>query len=146
MAGSSPEAGIQLYNFTPHLTTSYSPYYLMFGRDLPPYHPVLPMYHVLGIMPSSDEDDQLDEYVASHQQRLIDVFLVPSRCSENESLKRRTRNDKSANASDLPVGCRVFVGNSRSEVEPTCRTTVDKSHIASRIARILPGTCMWLHF
>ena len=93
------------YNCTPHSTTSYSPYYLMFGRD-----PKLPLDHLLG-MPSSDEDDQLDEYVASHQRRLRDAFRVASRCSENESLKRRTRNDKSANASDLPVGCRVFVRN-----------------------------------
>ena len=93
------------YNCTPHSTTSYSPYYLMFGRD-----PKLPLDHLLG-MPSSDEDDQLDEYVASHQRRLRDAFRVASRCSENESLKRRTRNDKAANASDLPVGCRVFVRN-----------------------------------
>ena len=77
----------------------------MFGRD-----PKLPLDHLLG-MPSSDEDDQLDEYVASHQRRLRDAFRVASRCSENESLKRRTRNDKSANASDMPVGCRVFVRN-----------------------------------
>ena len=82
----------------------------MFGSDPPPDHPILPLDRVLG-MPSSDEDDQLDEYVASHQQRLIYAFLVASRCSENESLKRMTRNDKSANASDLPVGCRVFVGD-----------------------------------
>ena len=77
----------------------------MFGSD-----PKLPLDHLLG-MPSSDEDDQLDEYVASHQQRLRDAFRVAPRCSEDESLKRRTRNDKSANASDLPVGCRVFVRN-----------------------------------
>ena len=77
----------------------------MFGRD-----PKLPLDHLLG-RPSSDDDDQLDEYVASHQQRLRDAFRVASRCSEIESLKRRTRNDKSANASDLPVGCRVFVRN-----------------------------------
>ena len=96
------------YNCTPHSTTSYSPYYLMFGRD-----PKLPLDHLLG-RPSSDDDDQLDEYVASHQQNLRDAFRVASRYSENESLKRRTRNDKSANASDLPVGCRVFVRNVKS--------------------------------
>ena len=78
----------------------------MFGRD-----PKLPLDHLLG-RPSSDEDDQLYEYVASHQQPLRDAFRVASRCSENESLKRRTRNDKSANASDLPVGyIIVFVRN-----------------------------------
>ena len=77
----------------------------MFGRE-----PKLPLDHLLG-MPSSDEDDQLDEYVASHQQRQRDAFRVASRCSENESLKRRTRNDKSANASDLSVGCRAFDRN-----------------------------------
>ena len=93
------------YNCTPHSTTSHSPYYLMFGRN-----PKLPLDHLLG-MHSSGEDDQLDEYVASHQQRLRDAFRVASRCSETESQKRRMRKDKSANASDLPVGCRVFVRN-----------------------------------
>ena len=93
------------YNCTPHSTTSYSPYSLMFGRD-----PKLPLDHLLG-RPSFDEDDQLYEYVASRQQRLRVDFLVASRCSEKESLKGRTRNDKSANASDLPVGCSVFIRN-----------------------------------
>ena len=126
------------YNCTPHSTTSYSPYYLMLGRD-----PKLPLDHLLG-RPSSDDDDQLVEYVASHQPRLRDAFRVASRCSENESLKRRTRIDKSANASDLSVGCRVFVVNvKRSEVDPKCRTTGKKNHITCWIARILKETCIW---
>ena len=54
------------YNCTPHSTTSYSPYYLMFGMDSK-----LPLDHLLG-MPSSDEDDQLDEYGQSS--------TTPERC------------------------------------------------------------------
>ena len=77
----------------------------MFWRD-----PNLPLHHLLG-GPSAEEDGQLDEYVAKHQQRITDAFRMATIYNEKEALMRKTQNDKSANATNLPIGFRIFVRN-----------------------------------
>jgi transposase InsO family protein len=53
------------YNTTPHASTGFSPFYIMFGRD-----PRLPVDILLGIENSSPPIGDISKYLAVHQQRI----------------------------------------------------------------------------
>ena len=53
------------YNASPHASTGYSPFYLMFGRD-----PRLPVDALLGGSSETDGDGSVDDWLAVHQDRL----------------------------------------------------------------------------
>ena len=55
------------YNVVPPASTSYSPYYLMFGRN-----PRLPLNLMLG---ADEKDPPETDWLASHQDRLRDAYL-----------------------------------------------------------------------
>jgi transposase InsO family protein len=58
------------YNCTPHSSTSYSPYYLFFGRE-----PRLPIDAMLGLGDTSETGDgTIDEWVTDHYSRLCSAF------------------------------------------------------------------------
>ena len=97
---------VAAYNCTPHSTTQYSPHYLFFGRE-----PKLPVDRILGTDQTESGDGNLDEYVSDHFLRLTRAFQNASRSTEKEALRRKTWNDRTATASKLPVGARVFVRN-----------------------------------
>jgi len=54
------------YNATPHSSTGYTSYYLLFGRE-----PKLPVDILLGEeQPSEDQPNSVHEWLATHQSRL----------------------------------------------------------------------------
>jgi transposase InsO family protein len=94
------------YNCTPHSSTGYSPHYLFFGRE-----PRLPIDCALSTKQEFEEVENTDEWVAEHYRRLRAAFQSAVANTEKEALRRKTRADSVANASELPVGARVFVKN-----------------------------------
>ena len=96
---------VYAYNCTPHSSTKYSPYYLFFGRE-----PKLPIDHLFD--PSDDEEETgVDEWVASHWNRLSEAFRRAQETTEKEALRRHKRSDKRAKDTNLPIGARVFLRN-----------------------------------
>ena len=91
---------IYAYNCTPHSTTGYSPYYLLFGRE-----PILPVDHLLGGL--VDDTPLEEEWVVDHQQRLADAFSETQRQAE----LRKTRHDRHVNDTGLVVGTEVYIRN-----------------------------------
>ena len=75
------------YNVVPHASTSYSPYYLMFGRN-----PRLP----LDLMLRADEKDPPEtDWLASHQDRLRDAYLRAGEHLRQQADARKAISDQS---------------------------------------------------
>ena len=96
---------VYAYNATPHSSTSYSPYYLFFGRE-----PRLPIDDVLGV-DERTTDGGIDDWVSTHHQRLRDAFNSASTKTEAEALRRQGQLNRTAQDTNLPVGARVFLRN-----------------------------------
>ena len=94
---------VYAYNATPHATTGFSPFFLMFGRDAK-----LPVDMLFG-EPNDGTDS--DSWVAKHRKRLNAAY---SRALENIEMaahNRKERYDKKASPSIIEVGERVYLRN-----------------------------------
>lgn len=91
------------YNTTPHASTGFSPFYIMFGRD-----PRLPVDVLLGIENSSPPIADISEYLAVHQQRLQDAYKLVQDKLQQSYERRKVYANKNAKDSPLYVGQRVF--------------------------------------
>ena len=92
------------YNCTEHSSTGYTPYMLFFGRS-----PRLPIDLFLGGKPDKEGEVILDEWVADHYQRLQETFERASQNMKEPSDARRTRNDRKAIDTSIPIGQKVYV-------------------------------------
>ena len=88
------------------------------------------------VLPSSVK---MTEYVA------IYAFRIATRCNEKEGLKRKTRSDKSTNATDPRIECRDVGRNFRIRDEERCRPVGRQSRTNWRINQIMKGMCMPIH-
>ena len=70
------------YNCTPHSTTSYSPYYLFFGKK-----PTLILDHLPGSV--SQVKEKCSEWITEHQECLEKAFRLASERTEKEALQRK---------------------------------------------------------
>ncbi|KAJ8017850.1 hypothetical protein HOLleu_44491 [Holothuria leucospilota] len=97
------------YNATPHASTGFTPFFLMFGRD-----PRLPIDFLLG-GDVSDNEDVLDgtvpEWLASHTKTLQMAYKKAGEKLLLEADNRKQNYDRSAKESPLPLGTRVYLRN-----------------------------------
>jgi transposase InsO family protein len=115
---------IYAYNTTPHRSTKFSPYYLLFGRDAR-----LPVDTILGL-------DQLDsagdtpDWISVHQQRIHDAYKLAERHLNQSAHKRKKYADRHAKDLPLAVGQRVYYKQhgiqGRSKIQNRYRTEVYK--------------------
>lgn len=92
------------YNSTPHSSTGYSPYYLMFGFDAKlPVDTLLP----------AEEPLEAETWLSTHQNRLRDAHRQAKERLETEALQRRQRYDRHprTKASHIEIGERVLSRN-----------------------------------
>ena len=116
---------VYAYNVTPHATTGFSPYYLMFGRT-----PSLPVDLLLGDQP---QEDSQEDWVSRHIKRLSDAYEQASAQIRQKALKRKTRYDQKAKENPLHIGQHVYLRNrpmGRNKIQdawdPTVYVVVDK--------------------
>ena len=85
------------YNCTKHASTTYSPYYLMFGR-----HPRLPIDVEFGLPKSSSGDNSSkSRYVQKLRRRLNCAFQKASKIANQQAQKYKSSYDKSIKGPQL---------------------------------------------
>ena len=79
------------YNCTKHASTTYSPYYLMFGR-----HPRLPIDVEFGLpKPNSGDNSSKSRYVQKLRRRLNYAFQKANKYANQQAQKYKSSYDKS---------------------------------------------------
>ena len=95
------------YNTTPHSSTRYSPFYLMFGRDAK-----LKPDQWLGLDEESDEDtSKKDNWVTLHQKRLQEAYAIACDRLATAAKKRKVYADRKIKDVTLSVGTQVYLRN-----------------------------------
>ena len=89
---------VAYYNATPHSSTGYAPFYLMFGR-----HCRLPVDYLLGTLPDTAED-----WITDHARRLNSAREKVQDNVEQKRTSQKERYDKSAQDWPIEIGKKVF--------------------------------------
>ena len=93
------------YNCTKHASTTYSPYYLMFGR-----HPRLPIDVEFGLnKPNCGDNSSKSRYIQKLRRRLNYAFQKASKYSDQQASKYKKSYDKSAKGPQLHENDLVLV-------------------------------------
>ena len=93
------------YNCTKHASTTYSPYYLMFGR-----HPRLPIDVAFGLhKPNCSDNCSKSRYIQKLRRRLNYAHKKASKYSSERAQKYKTSYDKSVKGPQLQVNDLVLV-------------------------------------
>jgi transposase InsO family protein len=92
---------VHAYNATPHESTKYSPFYLMFGRE-----PRLPVDARLGL-PESEVEGGV--YVKELRKRLQKAYEIVQRMSEKAGAANKARYDAKVRGAVLAAGDKVLV-------------------------------------
>ena len=109
---------VDAYNVTPHATTGYSPFYLMFGR-----HPKLPVDMLFGLQEESEEET----WVTLHQKRLQDAYAVVNQRLKQAATARKQIFDRKARDLPIAVGTEVYLRNhppGRNKIQDAFRDCV----------------------
>ena len=92
------------YNCTPHGTTGYSPYHLLFGRP-----PRLPVDLLLGQEEDELQNQSVNEWLNNHQTRLRHAWEKAGEHIRTSAEKRKRRNDSKVFAPDIKIGELVYL-------------------------------------
>ena len=93
------------YNCTKHASTTYSPYYLMFGR-----HPRLPIDVEFGLnKPNCSDNSSKSRYIQKLRRRLNYAFQKASKYSDQQASKHKHSYDKSVKGPQLHENDLVLV-------------------------------------
>ena len=93
------------YNCTKHASTTYSPYYLMFGR-----HPRLPIDVEFGLnKPNCGDNSSKSRYIQKLRRRLNYAFQKASKYSDQQASKYKHSYDKSVRGPQLHENDLVLV-------------------------------------
>ena len=93
------------YNCTKHASTTYSPYYLMFGR-----HPWLPIDVEFGLnKPNCGDNSSKSRYIQKLRRRLNYAFQKASKYSDQQASKYKHSYDKSVKGPQLHENDLVLV-------------------------------------
>ena len=93
------------YNCTKHASTTYSPYYLMFGR-----HPRLPIDIEFGLnKPNCSDNSSKSRYIQKLRRRLNYAFQKASKYSDQQAKKYKQGYDKSVKGPQLQENDLVLV-------------------------------------
>jgi transposase InsO family protein len=91
-----------IYNATPHASTGFAPYHLLFGRE-----PRLPVDNFLNL--GTQQVEHMDEYVRAHAERVQETRTMALKRTQLKAKQRANRLNKKAKDYDLPVATRVLL-------------------------------------
>ena len=87
------------YNATPHASTGYSPYYLLFGLD-----PKLPVDLLLGLEDVTEDINESIDWLQAHQKQLRDGYIKAGEHLELHAHERKEAADAKSKDRQLLVG------------------------------------------
>lgn len=93
---------VSVYNATPHATTGFSPFFLMFGK-----HPRLPF----DSMHEPDSQPPTADWVGQHRRSLELAYRHVRRRLQEKAEKRKERFDRHVKVDPVQVGQKVFLRN-----------------------------------
>ena len=91
------------YNCTPHASTGYSPYHLLFGRE-----PRLPV-DILFDNEDTHQDQPVSEWLLGHKKRLRYAWKKAGEQLQESARKRKKANEGKVYAPDIKVGQFVYL-------------------------------------
>ena len=94
---------VYAYNCTPHSSTGYSPYYLMFGRD-----PQLPV-DILLKQGNESSDRNVSEWLSAHRNRLRYAWEKAGERTLHAANIRKERHDQRLCATPVNIGDLVYL-------------------------------------
>ena len=92
------------YNATPHASTGFSPFYLLFGRD-----PRLPTDGLLGTQEEQDTFEDMTDFVRNHQIKLQKAFAIVKLKLEQSAVIRGKYANRTAKEHPLFIGQKVLL-------------------------------------
>ena len=92
------------YNTTPHASTGYTPFYMLFGRDAR-----LPVDLLLGKISDDMVSYSPNEWVETHQRNMSTAYRHVRQKLDQAASVRKVRYDKKAKEAPLAIGTRVYV-------------------------------------
>ncbi len=110
---------VYAYNVTPHSSTGYSPYYLLFGVQ-----PHLPVDALLG--QESVMDDKPD-WLKVHQERLRDAHVRAKEYAERKAAERAKQHEEKVYCPAVEVGLHVYLRHrppGRNKIQDAWSSTV----------------------
>ena len=120
------------YNCTKHASTTYSPYYLMFGR-----HPRLPIDVEFGLPKSNSGDNSSkSRYVQKLRRRLNYAFQKATKVANQQANKYKSSYDKSIKGPQLQEGRHKL----QDKWEPEEYVVVEQPIAGTPVYRVQPVT------
>lgn len=92
------------YNSTPHTSTGYSPFYLMFGRE-----PRFPIDFLLGVPEDEEDDEDEESWMVTQRKALQAAYQRAEDNLHKEYLHRKQQFDKKAKDHKIEIGTLVYV-------------------------------------
>jgi len=103
------------YNVTPHSSTGFTPFFLLFGQN-----PRLFMDNLINFGSISDECK--DEWVLDHRRKMSWATMHAFEQLSKKASERKARHDIRASEHDIPVGSKVLIRNrvkGRNKIQDT---------------------------
>lgn len=110
---------VYAYNVTPHSSTGYSPYYLLFGIQ-----PHLPVDALLGQEPVTDDKP---DWLQVHQERLRDAHARTRKYAERKAAERARQHEEKVYCPAVDVGQHVYLRHrppGRNKIQDAWSSTV----------------------
>ena len=103
---------IHAYNCSPHSSTGYSPFFLMFGRE-----PKLPIDLMISIKKDTQESDNYNKYVQLWKRNMKEAYGIAYQNSVNHKKIDENRWNEKISITKLNIGDRVLIRNLRKNKE-----------------------------
>ncbi len=110
-----------MYNCTPHSTTAFSPYQLMFGRA-----PFLLIDQLFNTPQSSKARTTHEEWIKQHRINMKNSYELAFRRIEQKAKQRKTKHDQKVKDCNLDIGSFLFLRNrvkGRNKIQDTWDST-----------------------
>jgi hypothetical protein len=91
---------------TPHASTGYSPYFLLYGRD-----PYLPINFLLGRNSATTTDINYDRWIEFHSKKLKFAYDRAKSEIQRDEDDRKQRHDERKTENELQIGDQAYIRN-----------------------------------
>jgi hypothetical protein len=92
-----------MYNATPHSSTGYTPYFLMFGHE--PRLPIDNLFH----NEMTEIDTDLSTYLANHQKRMTEALKTANENIHKKTSERQQLVNRGTDNKPIEIGSNILL-------------------------------------